>query len=229
MPIAFALRRYAEFDVVHAHGDSHLLHARAPVVRTFYGSALDEARHAERLRRRLAQYFVHPAERLARRRASLTVGISHATAAAVGPLDAIVPCGVDIERFRPGAKSDHPSVLFVGTLRGRKRGYLVRDVFEQTIRPALPEAELWVVADGLVDGPGIRSWTNVDDALLADLFRRAWVFVLPSTYEGFGAPAKSSRTAAGSSSTTTRSARRSSRSCATPRLAPASRGRRSVM
>lgn len=192
VPAAFALGRYRDFDVVHAHGDSQLLiRRRIPTIRTFYGSARDEALTAVRLRRRLVQRALYRAERLARRTATVTVGISRATEASVGTLDAIVPCGVDRELFRPGEKSERPSILFVGTMGGRKRGAVLLDLFRREIRPRIPECELWCVADTSpadTDDAGVRRLGVVADDRLAELYRRAWLFVLPSTYEGFGVP-----------------------------------------
>jgi glycosyltransferase involved in cell wall biosynthesis len=37
-------------------------------------------------------------------------------------------------------------------------------------------------------GPGIRVLGRLDDAALADAYREAWLFCLPSDYEGFGIP-----------------------------------------
>ncbi len=37
-------------------------------------------------------------------------------------------------------------------------------------------------------GPGVRVLGRLDDEALADAYRRAWVFCLPSDYEGFGIP-----------------------------------------
>lgn len=188
-PIAFAARSYRGFDVVHAHGDSFLLWRRQPpVVRTFYGSAREEARHAERLRRRAVQTLLVRAEQVARRAATVTVGISANTQASVGRLDAVVPCGVDRRLFRPGPKSPAPSVLFVGTLGGRKRGGMLVRAFRECVRPHVPDAELWLVADGQASGDGVRSFGLLGDEELARLFREAWVFCLPSSYEGFGVP-----------------------------------------
>ena len=39
-----------------------------------------------------------------------------------------------------------------------------------------------------VDAPGITYYTGIGDAELASLYRRAWVYASPSTYEGFGLP-----------------------------------------
>jgi phosphatidylinositol alpha-mannosyltransferase len=185
----FAARRFHEFDVIHAHGDSHFIVRRTqPVVRTFYGSARDEARTAQNRRRRWAQTVQYGAELIARRTATVTVGISRATADATGPLDAIIPCGVNRVLFHPGPKAARPTVLFVGTLGGRKRGSLVVNAFRREVLPRVPEAELWLVADEDVEGPAVRLWRGVSDVQIARLFREAWVFALPSTYEGFGVP-----------------------------------------
>lgn len=189
VPLYFAGGNYRKFDVVHAHGDSQLLwRRRTPVVRTFYGSARDEAIHAARLRRRLGQCALVPAERAARRLAAVSVGISRATQRSIGPMDAIIPCGVDLDRFQPGQKSAAPSVLFVGTMTGRKRGSLLLQAFSESVRSRLPEAELWVVSAERAEGPGVRWLGRVDDGALARLFSQAWVFCLPSSYEGFGVP-----------------------------------------
>ena len=57
------------------------------------------------------------------------------------------PNGVDLSRFHPGAKTAHPTVLFVGTYLRRKRGKLLVEVFERDILPRFPAAELWMVSE----------------------------------------------------------------------------------
>src|SRR5262245_41644845 len=42
-----------DFDVVHTHGEDQFIRTTRPVVRTFYGAELAEARHSPLLRRRL--------------------------------------------------------------------------------------------------------------------------------------------------------------------------------
>jgi glycosyltransferase involved in cell wall biosynthesis len=188
-PIAFALERYAEFDLVHAHGDSQFLYRRSiPVVRTFYGSAREEARYAVTTKRRVAQHLLTASERLARRTATVAVGISENAARSLGGVDCVIPCGVDRTRFRPGMKSEAPSILFVGTVRGRKRGHLVLDAFERYVRPRIPECELWFVGEEPDSRPGVRVFGKVSDDTIELLFREAWLVTLPSTYEGFGVP-----------------------------------------
>src|SRR5262249_10304015 len=138
-PLSFAARSYGDFDVIHAHGDSYLIFGRRTgVVRTYYGTAREEARHAERLRRRLSQQVLFVGEQISRQTSTVTVGISENTARALGGLDHVIPCGVDLDRFHPGAKSPYPSILFVGTLRGRKRGHLVLEAFGTHVRLQFP-------------------------------------------------------------------------------------------
>jgi glycosyltransferase involved in cell wall biosynthesis len=188
-PAAFASQRYSSFDLIHAHGDSEfLIRCRVPVVRTFYGSARDEARHAVTAKQRVVEHYHYGAELVARRLASQTVGISHVTAASIGKLDHIIPCGVDRERFYPGAKSDHPTVVFIGTMRGRKRGDLVARVFRESVRPRVPDAKLILIAPDAQSEPGIEAIRHATDEQVAECLRGAWVFTLPSTYEGFGVP-----------------------------------------
>jgi phosphatidyl-myo-inositol alpha-mannosyltransferase len=99
-----------------------------------------------------------------------------------------IPNGVDLSSFSPGEKSIHPTILFVGTFGQRKRGRLLADVFETEIRPTLPAAELWMVAEDAPEADGIRVLKRIPESELQELYRRAWVFCLPSTYEGFGIP-----------------------------------------
>jgi glycosyltransferase involved in cell wall biosynthesis len=81
-------------------------------------------------------------------------------------------------------------VLFVGTWRGRKRGEELARQFQEIVRLAVPDAELWMVTRDAPDdpGPGVRVLGALSDDELADAYRRAWVFCLPSDYEGFGIP-----------------------------------------
>ena len=183
-----ARTNFAAFDVLHTHGDNYLLRGRRPQVRTFHGSAHDEAASARTLRRRLYQALMVHLERLGARAADVCVGVSEATRARIPSVSEIIPCGVDTARFRPGPKADRPTILFVGTTGGRKRGQFLADVFTREVRPRFPNAELWSVAEKPMPGEGIINLGRVDTETLTDLFRRAWVFCLPSTYEGFGVP-----------------------------------------
>ncbi len=103
----------------------------------------------------------------------------------------VVPCGVNLDLFRPaedGERESVPTILFVGTYHNRKRGKLLMDVFASEIRPALPEAKLWMVCTDAPDAAGVEILGRLSDEELASRYRRAWVFCLPSTYEGFGVP-----------------------------------------
>lgn len=193
---AFALNRvdFSRFDVVHAMGDNYMIGGKRcpPVVRTMHGSAKDEMRTAESLKRKLFQAVLIPLETVGAMRADYVTGVSEATRVSIPRVQEIVPNGVDLKRFTPlpaGKKELAPTVLFVGTKTGRKRGQWLADIWSRDIKPRLPEgATLWAVADAPLDGDGIVNYGRVSLDTLTDLFRRAWVFCLPSTYEGFGVP-----------------------------------------
>jgi phosphatidyl-myo-inositol alpha-mannosyltransferase len=178
-----------EFDVLHTHGDDHFLRTRRPVVRTFYGAARAEARYSTNMRQRLYHLSMVPFERISERKATLVVHISRSGQKYFTRRAIIIPCGYDSTVFFPaGAKSTCPSILFVGDLGTRKRGDLLLQVFAQVVRSAIPTAQLWMVASGASTAPGVRSFGRVPTHALADLYRQAWIFCLPSRYEGFGVP-----------------------------------------
>ena len=85
-------------------------------------------------------------------------------------------------------KSATPTVLFVGTYGNRKRGKLLMDVFAREVLPKLPEAQLWMVCSDAPAAAGVCVLGRLSQAELVARYQRAWVFCLPSTYEGFGIP-----------------------------------------
>lgn len=190
-PPLFATRSFAGYDVIHAHGGNHLLHRRTiPMLRTFYGSARDERAHATSRKRRMVEGYNAACESVGRRLADDVVAISQSTADRVGGADAIVPCAVDLQRFAPGPKSSTPTVLFVGTMGGRKRGGLVVESFLDAVVPVVDGARLVLVAGDAPERshPSVEVRAAASNAELAGLMREAWVFTMPSTYEGFGVP-----------------------------------------
>jgi len=175
-------------QVLIAHGDSLLLPLRGiPVLRIMHGSALDEALTSRSVLRMALQLGVYAQEWLTSI-TQHTVGISRNTARRYPAIQEVIPNGVDTAKFFPGPKSDHPTLLFVGTLGGRKRGRLLLQSFADVIHPSIPEARLWMVTEPGPTQDGVTYFSGLPTGALADLYRRAWVFASPSSYEGFGLP-----------------------------------------
>lgn len=182
---------YRPFDVILAHGDSLLLPlARKPVIRVMHGSALEEARSASSIGRRLLQLGVYAQELLTALLQPGTVGVSVNTQRSNPFVRRIVTNGIDLSRFRPDstATSDRPSILFVGAMGGRKRGAWLLDRFTRDIRPRHPDAELHMVTIPGPSAPGVTYHTGITPEQLVRLYQYCWVYASTSTYEGFGLP-----------------------------------------
>lgn len=200
---AFVMRRQdlSAYDVLHAHGEDYWMwRRRVPMhVRTLHGSCFEEAIHIRGLGEKLRMVLLGFTEVLASIVADRTVLISPQTRRWTPWVRTVIPNGVDAARFAPdGApRSDAPTVLFVGTWHRRKRGAELARIFSEQVRPRVPGARLRMVCqDAPADVPdGVEVLGRLDDDELADEYRRAWAFCLPSSYEGFGIPYAEAMTA----------------------------------
>jgi len=181
----------AGFDVFHAHGDDQLMpRGASPVhVRTLHGSCLDEAIHARGVAARGRMLVLGLTEVVSAIRFRNVVGVSRNALRWYPWLHEIIPNGVDTNRFCPGpVRETDPTILFVGTYHRRKRGALLQQVFTDHVLPRVPNARLWMVCEDAPPAPSVEVLGRLSDDELADRYRRAWVFCLPSSYEGFGVP-----------------------------------------
>lgn len=180
-----------ELDVLHLHGDDWFYMRRTlPTVRTFYGSAFWEAVHARRFRGYLLFALATPLEVCASRLATASYGTIPGHARLYRTAGTL-PIGTDIPPHPPKVEERPapPSILFVGTWSGRKRGRLLHETFLREVRPRIPHAELWMVSDRCDPGLGVKWFQRPTDEELRSLYERAWVFCSTSVYEGFGIPA----------------------------------------
>ena len=189
--VLWLLPRVSEFDVLLTHGDSLLLPLKGkPFVRVMHGSAREEAASATSVGRRLLQAGVYVQELAGAALHEATVGVSANTRLANRFVRQVIPNGVDRRVFHSGAgeRADRPTLVFVGTLSGRKRGAWLLDLFDTVIRPRVSRAELHMVCPRGPERAGVTYHVGVSDAALAALYCRAWLCVSPSAYEGFGLP-----------------------------------------
>jgi len=182
------------FDICHYHGDDYLCPGSAKRVRTFYGSAFFEAMHAVKPGRFLYQLLFYKLEWLSCMRKGQLAAISSYTKKALPLVRQVIPCGVPLDRFKPSteidtAKSENPSILFIGDFKSRKQGDLLLDVFSNKILSAFPKAELLVVGPEKKIAKNVNCLGQISENRLVEEYRKAWVYCLPSSYEGFGVPA----------------------------------------
>ena len=190
---AYSLRQidYSSFDALHCHGDDcFLIGRRRPNhIHTFHGSCLAEMIYSTSMGAKVRMGAIALGEAFSCFVASELVTVSANTRRYLPMVKKVIPCGVDVEAFTPTEdKADVPALLFVGTLHGRKRGAMLLDLFRREVRPRVPHAELWAVCQDVPEGDGVRCFGRVSEETLTDLYRRAWAFCLPSSYEGFGVP-----------------------------------------
>ncbi len=193
---AFEMRRrdLSSYDVLHAHGEDYWMwRRRVPVhIRTLHGSCFEEALRIRGLKERARMVLLGFTELLASVVADTTVLISPETRRWTPWVKTVIPNGVDRRVFSPGDgdKRRAPTVLFVGTWRGRKRGAELATQFAQRVVPRVPGAVLRMVTQDAPSElpPGVHALGRLTDDELVDEYRRAWVFCLPSVYEGFGIP-----------------------------------------
>jgi phosphatidyl-myo-inositol alpha-mannosyltransferase len=189
---AWNLRQYdfTQFDVLNAHGDDWFLWGRKRPrhVHTYHGSLLAETLHARGFITRLRLAAMALCEFGSVFLADELVAVSSNTRRYIPGIRHVIPNGVDLTAFSPAAKSAAPSLLFVGTMHGRKRGEMLLELFNREIRARVPDAEFWAVCEEEVKGEGVRWFGRVTNQKLAELYGQAWVFCLPSSYEGFGVP-----------------------------------------
>jgi glycosyltransferase involved in cell wall biosynthesis len=196
-PLWYSRRDFRGYDAVHVHGDGGFLRYRGNFVRTFYGTAGMEFRHARSIKGRIAQGFSFWMERRESRRCRLCVGISPHIAEFLPQVGHVVPCMLpgDPDAEPPGlsAKTAHPSLIFLGSRFSRKRGELALELFRR-LRPAFRGLRMTYVGPAaetaaLRDAPGtegIDFRSGVGQEELDRLYRGAWVYLCLSSYEGFG-------------------------------------------
>lgn len=181
-----AIRRLRP-DLVHSHGDDVLLPRGVPLVRTFYGSSLGEARSSRGLRK-LNHYVLAGLEARSAARAIRTLAIAPESLERMR-CDAILPpyFGVPAGERQPSAT---PSVVFIGSFEGRKQGRIAQEAVA-ALGGERGEVALTVIGpadDAASWAPWVDHRAGLSDDEVADAVRRAWVLVSPSAYEGFGIP-----------------------------------------
>jgi glycosyltransferase involved in cell wall biosynthesis len=194
-PVRLRKQDFSSFDLIHAQGDDQLIKkGKIPTVRTLHGSSLSEAIYNGWYLFSPKHFFLHLYfylwEQVAVQRANSTVVVSKKTADHYPGFATVIPNGIEFDDFSNAGetKSTNPSILFVGELHTRKRGKLVLEAFQKTVRQKLPTAELWMVCPETIKEENVLSFHSLDQQRLASLYAQAWVFCMPSSYEGFGRP-----------------------------------------
>lgn len=183
------LKQIPDIDVVHAFGDDWAVgRGRWRHVRHFLGMSLSEARSSRGMRK-LNHYVLALLEKVSQWRADYRIGIGPESCEAfhchalMPPVVAIRPTGIP--------KTSEPSVVFIGSFLGRKRGRLAEAAVQQAERRLGKPIQLTVFgpaddAPRWSDTTVYRAGSTDEDVRAA--IESAWALLAPSSYEGFGIP-----------------------------------------
>lgn len=183
------VRRLGDVDVVHSFGDDWAL-GRGPWrrVRHFLGLSLSEARSSRGLRR-LNHYVLAALEKYSQWRADYRIAIGPESYEAFR-CEAIMPPVVAVPNVDV-AKTADPTVVFVGSHGGRKRGHLAEEAVEKVRAATGRPVQLIVFGpeeDAARWSPLTVHRAGASDDEVHTAIAAAWALLSPSEYEGFGIP-----------------------------------------
>jgi glycosyltransferase involved in cell wall biosynthesis len=179
-----------DYDIVHGFGEDWLLRrSRAQFVRTFHGSAWQEAMNSTGARR-WNHFVLAGLEQVSNRRADRTIG--------VGPesfdhfkCQYLMPPVTTIHNPPARIPTETPSFIFVGSFDTRKRGRWVQQAVEILRKASDTQANLTVIGPA-EDRNNWADWVShrsgLEDAEVHAAIANSWALIAPSSYEGFGIP-----------------------------------------
>lgn len=181
-------------EVIHSHGDDWALAVRPSLrrrlIRTFHGTAAAEAssgRYLRRINHRALSLLEHLSALLIPYR----VAVGPDSAASYRCPAIIPPVIPDPEMSSPvRARRSDPSIIYVGGYDGRKRGWMVSEMWQQ-LRAELPRLRLVVVgaqSDEQRYPSDAEFHASPSDDDVRRLIGECWLLAAPSKYEGFGIP-----------------------------------------
>lgn len=184
-----AIKR-GEFDVVHAFGEDWAIPKRkALLVRTFLGTSWSEAVSSKGLRK-WNHFVLYLLEKYSQIRSDIRISIGPESHEAFR-CDYLVPPVVPLSVKAGREPTEEPSVIFIGSFLGRKRGELaqrvVRDV-EQLLNQPVRLVVVGPASDREMWDKRVEHISGASDVEVQKLISNAWMLLSTSSYEGFGIP-----------------------------------------
>jgi len=109
---------------------------------------------------------------------------------------AVIPNGIDPEKYKPGPKDPNPTILWVGRIKRYKNlDHLLKAY--KTVKQEIPEAQLIIIGTGdqeqairqlarKLELKDVHFLGKVPEEIKIKWMQRAWVIVSTSTKEGWG-------------------------------------------
>ncbi len=197
-PLSYRGLDFSGFDIIHVHGDGAFLRTDPRFIRTFYGTAGEEARHARRCKGKAAQLLSYAMEKRECRIYPHCAAISSHVKEHLPGISHVIPCMLASppRESLPGKHPD-PTLLFLGSRNTRKRGEWALRIFSRLRReiPRLrmhyvgPEADVTAMRTefaGNRQWEGLHCHCRLSQEALGCLYAESWMYLSLSSYEGFG-------------------------------------------
>lgn len=191
------------FDVLHFHEPWVPIMSRQLLAKSqSVNIATFHAKLPETVMSRTVERVVTPYTKSVLKYLNVLTAVSDSAAEYVGQLTKakieIIPNGIDLKKYTPSRKlADKPIVLYVGRLEKRKGVKHLLDAFA-LLQQSMPEAELWIVGDGVersklesralqLDLSNVTFHGYVSEKDKLKIMQKAQVFCSPARYgESFG-------------------------------------------
>jgi phosphatidyl-myo-inositol alpha-mannosyltransferase len=193
-PLYFRFLDFSGYDIIHIHGDGGWLPYQHNWLRTFYGTAALEQKFGVGFKSWLAQGFSYYLEKREARNCRHLTAISQHISNYLPQVNRIIPCiGKVPESLEKVARSKTATLIHVGSLKGRKRGHLAVQIWENlremglTLRLHLvcPPHEI-ADMEKYESEPDIFLHSGLSPEHLSQLYQESWIVLSLATYEGFG-------------------------------------------
>ncbi len=198
LPIAFRGLDSEGFDAVHVHGDGAFLRIDSRFVRTFYGTASQEARHARGIKGRMAQSLSYWMESREARAYPVCTAISGHVRLHLSRISHVIPCMLASEPpNRIPRKHTDPTLIYLGSRFTRKRGESALRIYSR-LRKVIPRLRMHYIGpepdvmalrketDGMSPWENLYCHTRLSRNSLEELYAESWIYLSTAGYEGFG-------------------------------------------
>ncbi len=209
-PLWFKSLNFSKYDIVHIHGDGGFISYQKNFIRTFYGTAALEMKNTKSFKGKVAQGISYFFEKKESKNCIWNIGIAPHIKEYLPRVQVTIPCmlpdykdlkniseqnftDMPSSKIEKENKTPYPSIIFLGSRFSRKRGEKALDIF-LALKKTSPNITMTYIgpnqestffkSDSKYSNIDFHSGVSQDE--LNSLFKKSWIYLSLSSYEGFG-------------------------------------------